>query len=71
MGSCHSIPYFLQNNEYESVCNLCWESVSLKKNYIKCSNCSIFLHEICAKNIKNIYYCPNCKLKNSLIKLEC
>jgi len=70
MGSCYSIPYFLESNKKEEKCILCWETINSQKLYIKCTYCFIYLHENCVINMKNIC-CPNCKVTNSLIKYQC
>lgn len=80
MGSCYSIPLFLENNIENKQCMICSNEISIQNGiYLKCSKCKILLHKSCSKKCKcksntntntnklNILYCPHCKHRNSLI----
>lgn len=78
MGSCYSVPFFIEEKvKEEEKCLICWDSVSLNSIYIKCCKCNIYLHENCAckykenrnKDLKN-NDCPHCKCKNSLYRYD-
>ena len=75
MGSCYLIVYIIiENQNYNNKCIICWENLSLKTIYIKCTRCNILLHDNCAlqykSKMKTKIYCPHCKSKNSLFRYD-
>ena len=65
MGGCYSIHHLLQNDNINE-CLICFESINLTNDYVKCKKCKILLHFKCATTYKSLQRCrsSNCnKLK--------